>query len=490
MLGEALVAVAQGTTAIMELLQKQADQRGERQHHTTLQQFLAIGPPRFAEARDPLEADDWLAEIKKHFKANAVREEDYVTFASFQLQGAAGSWYSTYKDNKGDTEITWDDFVKDFRAAHIPSGLIERKREEFLALRQGDRTVQEYNLAFVRLARYATEEVSTEAKRIARFRSGLSTDIKYALTLSNPALFSECVDQAIRQESAEAERSADKRKQREFGSAVMVHKKAKSWVPDPQPQRQQFQQRGAVVCTFARPPVPVQHRPRSTPPFTRPPAPQGQPRPEIICFKCRKPGLKAPMCIDPRFARQPSPPPRSTPSNAMVRTQPRGARVNNVTLADAQQSSEIVLGRLLVCSVPATVLFDSGASHSFVSQRFADEQVLSLEDLPGSLSIVSPGSKMASSVRAPFVRIDIQGCMFPASLILLPRSDIDVILGMDWLVQHKAKIDCPSKTMLLTHDSGAEIWYTCGSFGGSITLSALNAGGCTLIQEGRVRSGF
>src|ERR1044072_5502852 len=63
--------------------------------------------------------------------------------------------------------------MKDFRAAHIPSGLIERKREEFLALRQGDRSVQEYNLAFVRVARYAPEEVSTEAKRIARFRGGL-----------------------------------------------------------------------------------------------------------------------------------------------------------------------------------------------------------------------------------------------------------------------------------------------------------------------------
>src|SRR4051812_38608193 len=278
MLGEALAAVAQGTAAIMELLQSQAGQRGDRQQqHTTLQQFLAINPPRFAEARDPLEADDWLAEIKKHFKANAVREEDYVTFASFQLQGAAGSWYSTYKDNKGDTEITWDDFVKDFRAAHIPSGLIERKREEFLALRQGDRTVQEYNLAFIRLARYATEEVSTEAKRIARFRGGLATDIKYALTLSSPALFSEFVDKAIHQESAEAERSTDKTKQREFSSAVMVHKKAKSWVPDPQPQRQHFQQRGAVVRTFARPPVPAQQGPCSTPPFARPPDPRVSP---------------------------------------------------------------------------------------------------------------------------------------------------------------------------------------------------------------------
>ena len=46
-----------------------------------------------------MEADDWLAEINKHFNANSVRPVDYVTFASFQLQGAAGSWYSTYKDN-------------------------------------------------------------------------------------------------------------------------------------------------------------------------------------------------------------------------------------------------------------------------------------------------------------------------------------------------------------------------------------------------------
>src|SRR3954466_4172786 len=159
--------------------------------------LLSTPPPRFSEARDPLEADDWIAEIKKHFNANTVRLVDYVTFASFQLQGAAASWYDTYKANKGDAVITWANFVADFRAAHIPSGLMDRKREEFLALRQGDRSVQEYNLAFVRLARYAPEEVSTEAKKTARFRGGLSTEIKYALTQCSPTLFSQFVDQAI-----------------------------------------------------------------------------------------------------------------------------------------------------------------------------------------------------------------------------------------------------------------------------------------------------
>ena len=200
LLGESVAAVAQGTAAIMQLLQAQFAQRNDRPQFTTLAQFLSIGPPRFSEAKDPLEADDWLMEIQKHFHANTVRPVDYVTFASFQLQGAAASWFFTYKANRGDAVITWDDFVRDFRAAHIPSGLMERKREEFLSLRQDHRTVQEYNLEFVRLARYAPEEVSTEAKRIARFRKGLSTEIKYALTQCNPEVFSKFVDDAIRQE--------------------------------------------------------------------------------------------------------------------------------------------------------------------------------------------------------------------------------------------------------------------------------------------------
>src|SRR4051812_32498046 len=114
--------------------------------------------------------------------------------------------------------------------------------------------------------------------------------------------------------------------------------------------------------------------------------------PDVICYKCKQSGHYSTKCTDPRFAQLPLPPPRSTPRNAMVRAQPRAARVNNVMVADAQQSSEIVLGRFLVNSVPVAMLFDSGASHSFVSQKFADEQVLSLEDFSSSLRIVSPDS--------------------------------------------------------------------------------------------------
>jgi hypothetical protein len=45
-------------------------------------------------------------------------------------------------------------------------------------------------------------------------------------------------------------------------------------------------------------------------------------------------------------------------------------RVNHVTAEEAQGNKNIVLGTFLINSVPATVLFDSGASHSFITEQF------------------------------------------------------------------------------------------------------------------------
>ena len=142
-------------------------------------------------------------------------------------------------------------------------------------------------------------------------------------------------------------------------------------------------------------------------------------------------------------------------------------------MADAQQSSEIVLGRLLVSLVPATVLFDSRASHSFISQSFASAHDLQSDLLPSPLAIHTPGSRCSSSVFVPDVVIRIQGVAFSASLVVLPRSDIDVILGMDWLVKHKAIINCPSRSVELLHESGTDVVYSAGT--ALAYLNALNA---------------
>jgi hypothetical protein len=51
-------------------------------------------------------------------------------------------------------------------------------------------------------------------------------------------------------------------------------------------------------------------------------------------------------------------------------------KINHVTTEEAQQAQDVVLGMFLGSSHPAIVLFDSGASHSFISSSFVVEHQL------------------------------------------------------------------------------------------------------------------
>ena len=134
-------------------------------------------------------------------------------------------------------------------------------------------------------------------------------------------------------------------------------------------------------------------------------------------------------------------------------------QVTHVKIEEARESPRIMMGTLYVNSVPASVLFDSGASHAFVSQQFAKLHGLDMENFPSSLAIQSPGSKWKTTMVSPHNQIKIGGLLFPAPLIVLGPSNIDIILGMDWLTTHNALIDYAAKTVQLTHPSDQMINY-------------------------------
>jgi hypothetical protein len=56
-------------------------------------------------------------------------------------------------------------------------------------------------------------------------------------------------------------------------------------------------------------------------------------------------------------------------------------RVNHVSVEQAQNDAGVVLGTFFVNSVPATVLFDSGASHSFITDQFVTKYNLSMSSI-------------------------------------------------------------------------------------------------------------
>ena len=48
-------------------------------------------------------------------------------------------------------------------------------------------------------------------------------------------------------------------------------------------------------------------------------------------------------------------------------------RLNHVTLEKVMESPEVVLGKLDVDGAPAIVLFDSGATYSYISSKFVPQ---------------------------------------------------------------------------------------------------------------------
>ena len=57
------------------------------------------------------------------------------------------------------------------------------------------------------------------------------------------------------------------------------------------------------------------------------------------------------------------------------------------------------------------------------------------------------------------VAVSVGFWIFPASLIALKSTDIDVILGMDWLSKYQANLDCAAKSVTLVHPSGDIVKY-------------------------------
>jgi hypothetical protein len=63
---------------------------------TSYTDFLATHPPTFAEAIDPLEADNWLRIIESKFGLLHYSEIQKTLFATQQLRGPASAWWTHF----------------------------------------------------------------------------------------------------------------------------------------------------------------------------------------------------------------------------------------------------------------------------------------------------------------------------------------------------------------------------------------------------------
>nr|CAE04771.3 OSJNBa0079C19.12 [Oryza sativa Japonica Group] len=327
-----------------------------------------------------------LHAIEKKLDLLQCTDQEKVSFASHQLHGPASEWWDHFRLNRTTAEpITWLEFTAAFRKTHIPSGVVFLKKKEFRSLTQGSRSVTEYLHEFNRLARYAPEDVRNDEERQEKFLEGLNDELSYPLMTGDYPDFQKLVDKAIRQE--------DKYNRMEQKKRRIAHFKAQQGNTSTQQQ----------------------------------PAKKEQGSKPVVCFNCGDPGHYADKCPKPRRV-------KVVPAQSNSTAPASKARVNHVAAAEAKDAPDVILGTFFVNSVPATVLFDSGATHSLLSMSFAGNHGMEVEDLRRPLMPLCQNRNSRSTISGQSYSVR--------------------ILGMDWLARYKGVIDCANRKVTLTSDDG------------------------------------
>ncbi|KAI3776021.1 hypothetical protein L1987_45781 [Smallanthus sonchifolius] len=129
-----------------------------------------------------------------------------------------------------------------------------------------------------------------------------------------------------------------------------------------------------------------------------------------------------------------------------------------LTEGEARGNPDVVSGTSLVNNEHAAILFDSGASKSFISNAFSRKLNCTINTVVKAFSVqTAVGKNSAVFQVTEDCIIEIEGHKFPSRLFLLTLGGFDIVLGMDWLAANEAQIICKRKRIHLKGPSGSPI---------------------------------
>jgi hypothetical protein len=127
--------------------------------------------------------------------------------------------------------------------------------------------------------------------------------------------------------------------------------------------------------------------------------------------------------------------------------QVRQGKLNFTTMSDIPEGASLLTGTFSINDTPVKILFDSGATHSFISERLIGKMGLMSSHTNSAYKIITLGGQIFSSTLIHGVRLGLGSKIFPTNLIAISLEGMDVILGMDWTTQHKVVLDLSDRVV-------------------------------------------
>nr|XP_027124193.1 uncharacterized protein LOC113740877 [Coffea arabica] len=286
-----------------------------------------------------------------------AEEERQISFAVFQFDGAARTWWNIIKAKWEREQTPW---TKEFNEKYLLPIVQERREDEFIRLRQGTSSVAEYETQFTKLSRFAPDLVLTEEKRIRRFIQGLNVELQEALAAAQVDTFSQALEKAQKIEVARGQVKAfhDRKRRQPSSSTYTPGQSSKNEPPTKLG-------RGAGG-----------------------PQPAGTPGRGNF-------GTEHLIAQSPNLQQERASTPQSTgtaskPANAGENRPKVPARVYAMGQQEVTDPSAVIKDTLFLFRRTANVLIDPGATHSFVNPAFMAHIDVKAEKLPYDLEIKTP----------------------------------------------------------------------------------------------------
>jgi hypothetical protein len=147
--------------------------------------------PLFTEVGEPLEADHWLRVMESKFGLLRYTEVQKTLFTMQQLRGDASAWWANYTaTHPTDYQVSWAEFRDAFRTHYIPAGVMRKKHQAFMDLKQGAMSVHDYSKQWA-------DQVDTDEKKKDCFMIGLFTKLQERMALNTGGTFPEFISNVM-----------------------------------------------------------------------------------------------------------------------------------------------------------------------------------------------------------------------------------------------------------------------------------------------------